>query len=120
MTHSPTRRWAFLSKARKVSASLTVRFLTATMSFTVMLLWARAPALAQEGEYQEEPTPTSVEESVSPIERSFVERVPKPGLFPWVKEQLKDTDPFLRDTAIGSAGCESREPIRPRGTCSIA
>ena len=98
--HNVSRRWAFLSKARNVSVLLTVRFLTATISFTVMLLWARAPALAQEGEYQEEPTPTSVEERVSPIERSFVEKTARPGLFPQLKEQLKDMNPFFRDTKL--------------------
>jgi hypothetical protein len=58
------------------------------------------PALAQEAISQEEGTPSSVRESVTPIERSFLEKIPSPGLFPWVKEELKDADPFLRDTAL--------------------
>ena len=41
-----------------------------------------------------------MEESVSSIERSFVEKPARPGLFPRLKEQLKDTDPFFRDTKL--------------------
>lgn len=58
------------------------------------------PAWAQEGISQEEPTPASVEESVSPIERSFTAKAAGPGIFPQLKEKLKDTDPFFRDTRI--------------------
>jgi len=100
MARDPERHWVFLFKARSISTSIAVRFLPAAISLTVMLLWAKAPALAQEGEYQEEPTPTSVEESVSPIERSFVEKAARQGLFPQFKEHLKDMDPFFRDTRL--------------------
>ena len=64
------------------------------------LFWGGTPVLANEAVSQEEPTPTSVEESVSPIERSFIEKVARPGLFPRLKEHLKDMDPFSRDTAL--------------------
>jgi hypothetical protein len=77
-----------------------VMFLTAGMTFLVVLTWGVAPSLAQEGISQEEPTPTSVDESVSPIERSFLEGIPRPGLFPKLKEELKDADPFFRDTKL--------------------
>jgi outer membrane porin, OprD family len=100
MTRNPIRHWAFPFRARSVSTSIAVKFLTAATSFMIMLLWAKAPALAEEGEYQEEPTPTSVEESVSPIERSFVEKAVRQGLFPQFKEHLKDMDPFFRDTKL--------------------
>jgi outer membrane porin, OprD family len=71
----------------------------ATMSgFLAFVLFASSPAVAQEAVSQEVPTSTNVEERVSPIERSFVEKIPRPGLFPWLKEQLKDTEPFFRDT----------------------
>ncbi len=56
--------------------------------------------MAQEAISQEEPTPTTVDESVSPIERSFLEGIPRPGLFPKLKEELKDADPFFRDTKL--------------------
>jgi hypothetical protein len=77
-----------------------VMFLTVGIGFMVLLAWESAPVLAQEGISQEEPTPTSVDESVSPIERSFFEGIPRPGLFPKLKEQLKDMDPFFRDTKL--------------------
>src|SRR3954451_9593591 len=52
---------------------------------------------AQDVISQEEPTPSSVDEIATPIDRSFIERIPKPGVFPWLKEQLKDAPPFFRD-----------------------
>lgn len=57
-------------------------------------------AWADEAVSLEEPTPTSVEDSVSPIGRSFREREPPPLLFPGLKDRLKDTDPFFRDTNL--------------------
>lgn len=55
---------------------------------------------AQEVISQEEPTPSSVDEITTPIERSFIERIERPGFFPWLKEQLKDTPAFFRDTKL--------------------
>jgi hypothetical protein len=86
--------------ARSLRASTTVRFLIAAMGLMVLLLWSTTSVLAQEAVSQEEPTTTSVEESVSPIERSFVEKAARPGFFPWLKEQVKDADPFFRDTKL--------------------
>jgi hypothetical protein len=57
-------------------------------------------ALAQDVISQEEPTPSSVDQITTPIERSFIERIPRPGFFPWLKEQVKDTPPFFRDTKL--------------------
>ena len=65
-----------------------------------MLPWGTASVLAQEGISQEEPTRTNVEEEVSPMERSFAEKAAMPGIFPRLKEGLKDTDPFFRDTKL--------------------
>ena len=94
-------RWRVVAfEQRRLSMSITVRLLMTALGFMLLLAWEIAPVLAQEGISQEEPTPTFVEESVSPIERSFLERIPRPGLFPWMKEQLKDTDPFFRDTKL--------------------
>ena len=56
--------------------------------------------LAQEAISQEEPTPSSVEEIVTPMERSFEKKIWRPGLFPWIKGQLKGADPFFRDTRL--------------------
>lgn len=69
-----------------MSTSAAILFLTPGMSLIVILPWGITPVLAQESVYQEVPTPSSVQEDVSPIERSFVEKIPRPGLFPWVKK----------------------------------
>jgi hypothetical protein len=65
-----------------------------------IILGTALPGWGQEAIYGEEPTPSSVDDLVTSIERSFVKRIPRPGLFPWLKEQLKDTGPFLRDTEL--------------------
>lgn len=76
-------------------------FLAPGMILMVVLPWGGTPvALAQEAVYQEIPTPSSVQEEVTPLERSFIERIPRPGLFPLIKRQLKDTAPFFRDTEL--------------------
>jgi len=94
-------RWRVVAfEQRSLSMSITIGFLMTAIGFMLLLAWGIAPVLAQEGISQEEPTPTSVEEDVSPIERSFVEKEVVPGLFPQLKEELKDTDPFFRDTKL--------------------
>ena len=100
MKRNDTLGWACPFRAWRMSTLTAVVFRTAAICFMVMLPWGRAPVLAQEAVSQEEPTTTSVEESVSPIERSFVEKPARPVLFPQLKDQLKDTDPFFRDTTL--------------------
>jgi hypothetical protein len=100
MKRNHTLRRARLFKAGRVSTSMTLVFLTAGISLMVVLLWAGTPVLAQEVISAEEPTPSSVDEVTTPMERSFKEKPPLPGFFPWAKEQLKDTDPFFRDTKL--------------------
>ena len=100
MRHNDTRRWGFLFKTRKVTASITVTLLTAATSLLLIQVFGTAPVLAQEGISQEEPTRTNVEEEISPMERSFAEKAARPGIFPRLKEELKDTDPFFRDTKL--------------------
>ena len=59
---------------------------------------------AQEDIAAEGPPPSSVEQSVSPIGRSFERPFrllpPRPLFFPWLKDQLKDAPPFFRDTKL--------------------
>jgi len=98
--HGRALCWAFLFRARRLSTSMVVMSLTAGISCMVMLFWARTPVMASEAVSQEEPTATSVEESVSPIERSYMEKMARPGLFPQLKEYLQDMDPFFRDTKL--------------------
>ena len=56
--------------------------------------------MAQEVISNEEPTPSSVDEVTTPMERTFKEKPPLPRFFPWLKEQLKDTPAFFRDTKL--------------------
>jgi hypothetical protein len=58
------------------------------------------PAWAQEAISQEEPTPSSVDEVTTPMDRSFQEKREVPRFFPWLKEELKDTPAFFRDTKL--------------------
>jgi hypothetical protein len=55
---------------------------------------------AQEVINQEEPPPTSVEDSVSPIQRFMRIYRKRPRIFPWLDDQLKDTPPVFRDTDL--------------------
>ncbi|MGE5894900.1 MAG: OprD family outer membrane porin, partial [bacterium] len=41
-----------------------------------------------------------VQEEILPMERSFQEKPLPPGIFPQLKEKLKDTAPFFRDTKL--------------------
>jgi hypothetical protein len=66
----------------------------------LLLIGTISRVRAQEVIAQEEPTPSSVDEITTPIERSFIERIERPGFFPWLKEQLKDTPAFFRDTKL--------------------
>jgi hypothetical protein len=93
MTTSPF----FREFCKNLKATL---FLTAGISLLAMLLWGSAPVLGQEAISQEEPTPKSVYEITHPMERSFEERKPRPALFPQLKEALKDTPAFFRDTKL--------------------
>ena len=74
--------------------------LSTGISLMIMMLWASAPALAQEAIQGEEPTPATVQEEKVPMERSFEEKPSRPGFFPSLKEKLKDADPFFRDTKV--------------------
>ena len=59
-----------------------------------------APVMAQEYIRDEEAVPGSVDQVVSPMELSFQEKAKIPRFFPWLKEQLKDTPAFFRDTKL--------------------
>jgi hypothetical protein len=100
-TRNHTGHCACLFKARRLSTSLVVMFVATGITFMVMLPRASAPVLAQEVMNAEEPTPSSVYEVTAPMERSFKEKPSLSGFSPWAKEQLKDTDPFFRDTKLG-------------------
>ena len=66
----------------------------------VILLRTGSVSWAQEATSQEEPTPSSVLEIRTPIERAFEEKLERMDPFPWLKEQLKDAPPFFRDSKL--------------------
>ena len=66
----------------------------------IILLSAASRTWAQESIAQEEPPPASVEQDVTPMERTFRLFPERPGLFPRLKEKLKDLPPFFRDTKL--------------------
>jgi hypothetical protein len=98
LARNPGRLWEYLFRAQSLSTSVAVMFGGVFFGFIILPPWGWTPVAAQEAISQEVPTSTNVEERVSPMERSFVEKIPRPGLFPWLKEQVKDADPFFRDT----------------------
>ena len=67
----------------------------------LVLLCTGSVSWADEAISQEDPTPSSVQEIRTPIERGFEEKPERMALFPWLKRQLKDTPPFFRDTTLG-------------------
>jgi len=80
------------------------RVLIAAAVLVALVLSVAARGRAQEAISEDEPPPASVEESVSPLERSF-EPVPKAApprlrLFPRIREELKEAQPFFRDTQL--------------------
>jgi hypothetical protein len=69
-------------------------------AIAVGLLCTHSAGWAQETLRDEAPPPSSVEQSITPIERAFKLLPERPGLLPRLKERLKDAPPFLRDTKI--------------------
>lgn len=66
----------------------------------VTMPWVSVPVSAQEYMGNAEQTPDSVDQLVTPIESTYQEKRQIPRLFPWIKEQLKDTPSFFRDTKL--------------------
>jgi len=64
------------------------------------ILGAVPYAAAQESIRQEQPTPSSVEESVTPIDRLFSPRAERPVLFPQLRDELADQPQFIRDAKV--------------------
>ncbi len=94
-----SRQWIFASAIRK-SLLLMVVVIAAGPGFLLALLGGAEPVLAQEYIRDQEPVPESVDQVTSPMELSFQEKPKIPRFFPWLKEQLKDTPPFFRDTKL--------------------
>ena len=95
-------RLAFRLVGRQLPAAMATAFFTVALAFLAMLAVGSSPVMAQEAISQEEPTPSSTDEVKTPMGRTFEEKEkpPLPRLFPWLKEQLKDTPAFFRDTKL--------------------
>jgi len=94
-----SRQWIFASASRK-SLIFRVVVIAAGLGCLAVLLWGISPVLAQEYIRDEEPVPDSVDQVVTPMELTFQEKPKIPRFFPWLKEQLKDTPAFFRDTKL--------------------
>ena len=66
----------------------------------IVLVLFGASAWAQSEPALELPPPSSVEEIVSPLELSFASKPERPRVTEWLKEQLADAPPFLRDSKL--------------------
>lgn len=75
-------------------------FLSVAIGFMAILLLGRAPVLAQEAVSQDGPPPSSVEESVTPMDKAFEKPLELFRPFEKLKGMLKDTPPFFRDTKL--------------------
>jgi len=95
-------RWTSRLAGRGFPAFLAPLFFTVALGFLAMLPVGSTPVMAQEVISQEEPTPSSTDEVKTPMGRTFEEKEkpPLPRFFPWLKEQLKDTPAFFRDTKL--------------------
>jgi hypothetical protein len=95
-------RWTFGLPGRGLPIVLATAFFTVALGFLAMLSVGSTPVMAQEVISNEEPTPSSTDEIKTPMGRTFEEKEkpPLPRFFPWLKEQLKDTPAFFRDTKL--------------------
>ena len=66
----------------------------------LMVLAVFTESRAEDEASLELPPPATVEETVSPMEMSFYERLRPPPVTDWLKEKLKDMPPFIRDTHL--------------------
>ena len=83
---------------RRLSFRALALFIT-LLSLGALLTWNSRPALAQES-ISQEPTPSSVEGIVNPMEKSYVEKELPPSQVPGIKERLKEAPAFFRDTKL--------------------
>ena len=96
---NPGSRASSLAGRRPVTY-LTVALFMAMAGFLALLFYGSSPVMAQKYIRNEEPVPKSVDKVVAPIDLAFQEKRKIPRFFPWLREQLKDTTPFLRDTQL--------------------
>jgi hypothetical protein len=91
--------WMSRSAAKREWTSLSIVLLTVGIAMMALLLWGSTPACAQGATSKEEPVP-QLGEDITPMDQSFQEKPSRPGFFPWLKVQMKDTPAFIRDTKL--------------------
>lgn len=91
------RRGAGMRKRPAFPGRVLVLTLTGLMT---ALLWGNSLAPAEEAAVTEEPSSEALGEDITHMDESFREKPRGPGFFPSLKEQLKDTSPFFRDTDV--------------------
>jgi hypothetical protein len=96
-----SRRWIFPLPGLKCLVPMVVVMMAGGLGFLAVMFWGGAPVLAQEYIRDQESVPDSVDQVVTPMELSFEEPPKIQRFFPWLKEKLKDTPPFFRDTKFG-------------------
>jgi hypothetical protein len=94
------KRRKFRLAGRKSPAVMLLLFFTAAVGFLALLPPGSGPVMAQEYIRDEESVPESVDQIATPMDLSFQEKAKIPRFFPWLKEQLKDTPAFFRDTKL--------------------
>ncbi len=97
MTHCRKIRFRWIDHFSLISGnhpSARILILLVAIWLTPLTGWAN------EAISQFEPTPSSVNDVVVPMEISFMEKLGMPPIFPLLKQQLRDTPPFLRDTKL--------------------
>jgi len=87
-------------KTRRLPSLSGTMLLSAWIGFMAMLFWGSTPALAQEAVSQDGPPPSSVEESVTPMDKAFEKPPERVRPLEKLKDTLKDTPPFFRDTKL--------------------
>lgn len=70
------------------------------LAFGVLILTAITESRADTEATLEFPPPATVEETLSPMDMSFLDRIKRPPITDWLKQKLKDTPPFIRDTDL--------------------
>jgi len=85
---------------RELPAAALLLFFIVAVGFLTLSPLGSAPVMAQEYIRDEEPVPDSVDQVTTPMGLSFQEKAKIPRFFPWLKEQLKDTPAFFRDTKL--------------------
>jgi hypothetical protein len=85
---------------RRGSGRRVVMGSTILLALIFIIAWVYTESRADTEATLELPPPATVEDTISPMEMSFYERVKPPRVTDWLKQKLKDMPPFIRDTDL--------------------